>query len=244
MMKTFLLSAPSYVLPATIEKNCLFLQKYVSGIYLAFFETKACLEYTEKDLPLSLANFPFRYHIHFPLDLKWQKDGCYEAEICFSLWEKVKFLSPWSGVLHPPKEKEKLQKFVDTWVDLGGIAEDLLIENIKGIDLVDLWPVVLGTGVNVCLDIGHMLAYGQESILHLSGFWERVKLLHFYGKETCERHYDLSFLSDAGWNFFKKILNNISDQTEIVLELFNKKDFLNSLRILRKKQKDLGVKFV
>jgi len=244
MDKVLRLSAPSYVIPGNIYDNCMFLKQYVSGISLAFFEAKVCLGYTEKDLPLTLKDMEdIRYHLHLPLDLDWTKPEL-AAKICWELWQKTSFLKPWAGVLHPEQSRNKVKSFLQTWIDLGGKPEQILLENIKDIDLSQLWDVVVETNVGICLDTGHLFAYGQENILALPGFWEKIDLVHFYGQEKGRTHYGLEYLSNQGWDFFKEVLNKLKDGAEIVLELFAKDSFLSSYQILKSKKRELGVNFV
>ncbi|MDQ7032514.1 MAG: cobamide remodeling phosphodiesterase CbiR [Desulfonauticus sp.] len=241
-MKVCRLAAPSYVLGGDILQNCLFLKDYVSGVYLAFFQTMACLNYSKQDLPLCLKDLGLRYHIHFPLDLSWENPE-QEAKICVELWNKAALLSPWCGVLHPPATLEALEIFIQTWVKLGRKADEILLENIKDRNLRVFWPLVQKTGLNVCLDIGHLLAYDQEDILFLPGFWNRVKMLHVYGLEKDNKHYGLEFLGDRGWKILKNALSK-TESVEVVLELFDRKSFLSSYEFLKNRSLDWGVSFV
>jgi len=241
MAKVFKLSAPSYVFPGSIYENCTFLKRYVSGISLAFFEAKACLDYTEKDLPPALKDAGLRYHLHLPLDLDWTKPEL-AAKMCWELWQKASFLKLWAGVLHPEQSRSKLRSFLQTWIDLGGKPKQILLENIKDVDLSQLWDVVVETEARICLDIGHLFAYGQENILALPGFWEKIDLVHFYGQEKAKAHYGLEYFQK--WDFFKEVLSKLKDGTEIVLELFVKDRFLSSYHLLKSKEKELEARFV
>ncbi|TVR00805.1 MAG: hypothetical protein EA399_03745 [Desulfovibrionales bacterium] len=74
----------------------------VDEVGLLFFQTEACLGYTEQDLPTWLAGTGLRFHVHLPLDLPWS-DGMQRVwNTVSALQRKVVFLQPWAYVLHPP----------------------------------------------------------------------------------------------------------------------------------------------
>jgi len=63
------------VLPADVGTNCTALARHFPELGLCFFETEACLAYTEADLPEGLRALPVRWHMHLPLDLPWGLPG-------------------------------------------------------------------------------------------------------------------------------------------------------------------------
>lgn len=124
------LAAPSWVIPAGLAENCQFLTGKVGEIGLLFFESAACLAYTQGDLPCTpepysaatdtdsetpSSCFPC-YHVHLPLDLPWNSAqyarivslaeaehvGEESARICLRLMELVRPLGVRRAVLHPP----------------------------------------------------------------------------------------------------------------------------------------------
>ena len=166
--ETIRLAAPSWVLPGTIADNCLFLAGRVDEAALLFFETAASLAYTRHDLPLEMADYGLRYHVHLPLDLPWEKGGESVAARCLALMEKVVFLDAMRAVLHPPPEgggaERALEDFAAAWAGAGRSVSDVLLENTRDNDLCGLWPCIAGAGFGLCLDLGHILAYGQARL--------------------------------------------------------------------------------
>lgn len=241
-MKKFILSAPSYVLFASIKENCLFLKNFVSDVYLALFELHSCLNYTEEDLPPDLAEIGLTYHVHLPLDLNWEQADTTSKEL-LKLVQKVNFLQPRCFVLHPPPLARDLKVFVLSWLEAGYLASSLCLENIQGRNLEDYWQVIEEFDLSICLDIGHLLAYKQHNILALPGFWPRVKVVHLYGQEKAGKHTSLEDLPASGWQILQEVFFRLENKI-LVLELFNRQDFLSSYQLLLDKKEDLGVCFV
>lgn len=242
MGQKFILSAPSYVLPASIEENALFLKDYVKNIYLALFEISTCLAYRQKDIPFSLTKLGLDYHVHFPLDLTWENKEKVSLDL-LQLVEKVAFLKPKAFVLHPPFQPKNLYFFSQKWLEKGFSPRALCIENIKGRDLAKFWGIIRDFNLGVCLDIGHLLAYEQENILALPKFWDQVEVIHLYGQEIKGKHTSLLDLPKQGWSLLKEALSRL-EQKLLVLEVFNKKDFLDSYNLLWQNKEKLGVEFV
>lgn len=242
MAHKFTLSAPSYVLPASIEENSLFLKDYVKNVYIALFERAACLAYTQKDIPFSLSELGLDYHVHFPLDLTWENKEKDSWDL-LQLVEKVAFLKPKVFVLHPPAHFQELYFFSQQWLEKGLSPRALCIENIKGRDLALFWEVIRDFDLGICLDIGHLLAYEQENILILPNFWEHVEVIHLYGREIKGKHTSLLDLPKEGWALLREALARL-EQKLLVLEVFNKKDFLDSYELLWQNKEELGVEFV
>ncbi len=231
----WILAAPSCVLPADVPANCAFLGRKFDEIALAFFETEACLAYTEADLPAHLAELPVRWHLHLPLDLPWQDGVERVARVVLALRHKAAHVTPRQFVLHPPQEPEMLAELARL-LQTGGIApETLLVENIQGRDLALHWRVICAAGLGVCLDLGHMLAHGQDDFLELPGLFARTRMLHLNAPDPAKpaRHASLAVLDDRGRALCKRLLDGLAPGCVVVLELFNEAALLESLGCLR-----------
>ena len=236
------LAAPSCVLPADVGTNCTALARHFPEIGLCFFETGACLAYTEADLPRSLDALPVRWHLHLPLDLPWALGPAALAETILALSEKVAGLAPWAYVLHPPDEPgglradgpERLRCLALALRERGIPHGALLVENIKGRDLEAMWPVVRELGLGVCLDLGHMLERGQEDFLALPGLWDHVRMLHLNAPDEARpgRHAALDRLDAAGRALLGRMLTRFAPGGSVVLELFSPRELFDSLRFI------------
>lgn len=170
------IAAPSWVLPGTILENCRFLEGRVDEVSLLFFDAESSLAYTRQDLPPELARLSLAYHVHLPVDLPWERGGKAAASVCLRLMDKVTFLNASRCVLHPPGADAPfagaalLEAFAREWKAAGRSPADVHVENIRENDL----SALIGSGalggaeLGVCLDLGHMLAYGQDSLARMA----------------------------------------------------------------------------
>lgn len=208
------IAAPSFVWPAHIAENCRKLRTLVDEVGLVFFQTEACLGYTESDLPAWLAETGLRFHVHLPLDLPWTEDLQTVWNAVSGLRRKADFLQPWAYVLHPPpilppgakegahgdpvcslREKgvacrqdvDSVAGFLRYWEADGVPPESLLLENTLENDLIGLWPLIQATNVGICLDLGHLLVADQPTH-RLPDIWPRVRMMHLSapGKEGAD----------------------------------------------------------
>lgn len=193
-MNVFRLAAPSCVYPLPVGSACARLAGTVPEVALMFLETEACLAYGQEDLPATLASLPLDYHVHLPLDVPWERGVEPAAAAVVSLVHKAAFVRPHVLVLHPPAPG-LLAQFVERHPEL---APRIALENVPGADLVAVWPVIEAYNLGVCLDVGHLVTYGQHHILDLPDFFARVRVLHVYGGEPSGRHVPLGEFPDPG----------------------------------------------
>ncbi|MGE4420790.1 MAG: cobamide remodeling phosphodiesterase CbiR [Pseudodesulfovibrio sp.] len=224
----FPLAAPSAVLPAGLAENGAFLADYFPEIAVLFFETEACLAYTDEDLPAHLADLPCSWHVHLPLDLPWKAGFETVWQKIDGLLDKIALVSPRAYVLHPPDGPDMLPLLADRLRDKGVDPALFLIENVGGRSLTEVWDEVVEGGFSACLDIGHIQAYDQRDVLQLPGLWERVRMLHVYGAERDRRHWPLNELDPVGQVLLRTMLERASDFT-VTLELFRRTELFDSL---------------
>ena len=227
-MKTrFRLAAPSCVLPDRVGPNCRALAPLVSEVALMFLETQGCLAYDHDDLPADLSNLPLTYHMHLPDDLPWDGGGAAVSETIRELDRKIAFLRPWGYVLHPPKPG----CLTDLLRHCGHLAPQLCLENTRHSDLTDIWNEISDNNVSVCLDIGHLVSYGQERLLELDGLYDRIRILHVYGGETGRGHQSLEELPDPA--LLEHIMQRLTAPCVVVVEVFSMDRLERSLSVLR-----------
>lgn len=230
--------------PGGIWENVRLLKDEVSEIGLTFFQAQSCLEYTDRDLPEGLSGLGLNYHVHLPLDYDWSKGVMHNFDITRRLIEKVRFLSPDKFVLHPPDRARLLEEFVHLWLKEGMPIETLLVENIRTCDFSGLWEIIEGSKMGICLDIGHIIAYNQHAILKREFIWDRVSLVHVYGREDHTGHVKLPQISEEGKRILQLILTRIQDKTSVLLEVFAPEDFLDSKQFLLEMAGPWGMDFV
>lgn len=226
----FTIAAPSFVIPAGAAENSRYLADHFSEIGLLFFETEACLAYTEEDLPGDLATLPVSWHVHLPLDLPWQDGMDVAWQKLVGLMEKADYLSPRAWVLHPPTEPDMLVPLAARFRNAGIDPANILLENVEETDLVALWPEAREGGYSTCLDLGHIVAYGQHSVLELDGLWATVRMLHVYGPSEKGRHKGLAHLDDGGKRILRDMIAHFKGET-VTLEVFNDTELFRSVEL-------------
>lgn len=225
------IAAPSFVWPATVGENCRRLQHMVHEVSVVLFDTAHSLEYTESDLPPDLPSLPLSYHVHLPLDLPWSGGARAVADATRALRRKVAHLRPRSYVLHPPPSRAAFRCFLRAWRAFGFPDRELVLENVEGNDLSELWPDIRESGCNVCLDLGHVTAFDQERLLGLPGLWDRTCMLHIYGDRGGDKHFSLEELTSRGRALLRSMLRSLPAGSVIVLEVFSPPDLQRSLDI-------------
>jgi len=227
----FVLAAPSFVIPAGVAANARFLADHYAEIGLLFFESEACLAYTEADLPPDLAGLAVDWHVHLPLDLPWKRGIDAAWEVVARLMDKAAFLRPWAWVLHPPTAPGLLADLAGRLRRHGVDPADVLLENVAESDLCALWPEARAEGFSACLDLGHILAYGQHAVLSLPGIWEATRMLHVCAPGPDGRHLSLTRLDDQGRTLLDRLCARFTGRT-VTLEVFDKTGLFESTALL------------
>ncbi|MDD3312847.1 MAG: cobamide remodeling phosphodiesterase CbiR [Pseudodesulfovibrio sp.] len=228
----YAVAAPSFVLKAGVAENARFLAGRFPEVGLLLFEGEACLAYTERDLPPDLAALDVAWHAHLPLDLPWGRGLDAAWSVLDRLLDKVAFLRPHAFVLHPPAGPGLLVPLARRLRDRGVDPADVLLENVEESDLCARWEEAREGGFSACLDLGHILAYGQHAVLDLPGLKDAVRMAHVYGPEG-GRHRSLARLDQTGRELLRYILETFSPRT-VVVEVFEEMGIFESIELLAK----------
>ncbi len=253
LTRTWTIAAPSWVMPGTVAENCRFLAGRVHDVAIMLFETAACLAYTSEDIPPDPGRLPaagggaLSFHLHLPLDLPWSDGGRVVADVVEALLGVTARLHPWGYVLHAPPEHEVLEDFLAHWQRSGRSVATLILENTEDNAIAALLPVARRTGCRLCLDIGHLMAYGQGDLPGLSELQQHTAMLHLYSpwksersggsKKTGHGHYSLEHLDERGRCVLRRLLGAWSSSAcarpVLVLEVFDWLGVSESLALLR-----------
>ncbi len=245
------IAVPSFVLPGTVADNAFFLSEKVAEIGLCFFEQRACLEYTEKDMPAQLANLPLYWHIHLPIDLPWAQGGEAAAHCALAVVQKTAPVQLRWAVLHPPVlrhsssytrnlQESLLIEFMEVWEAKSTLP--ILLENIAGASLLDISSAFWKENIFICLDIGHMLAFKHEGILQRKDLLERIKLVHWSAPGDAEKtqnssrkdqHLPLSYLTKAQYTIARKTIGLLPVHVCHMIEVFSWAGVQNSYSVLQ-----------
>ena len=242
------IAAPSWVMAGSIYENCVFLEQKVDEVGLLFFETDACLAYTKDDLPPALASLDLSYHVHMPLDLPWQAPE-HVVEIVLALMEKVQFLNVTKAVIHPPitqgaagiqphAAQSAVRHLLQAWQDAGYAPNTLLLENIEGVDLTEYIPLLTKFACGLCIDTGHMIAYGQDDLLVHPAIWDFLQMVHLNApadmttRKGRSKHASLTALDERGRTLVRNVLTRCKPDTVLMYELFSWEHILSSRTVV------------
>lgn len=228
----FRLAAPSWVWPGTVGENCRRLGEVFDEVGIVLFESQASLAYTDEDLPPTLAELSLRYHLHLPLDLPWSQGVFAVRHIIEGLLDKTAFLDPWGFVLHAPPHAKLLDEVAFCFIHRGIKPDRILLENTKEFNPLEFWCDIRYLGLNVCLDLGHLMAYNQERLLDLPRLWPRVKLIHLSAPGEGDRHLPLTELDREGRRLLRVILSRMGPDTVVMPEVFEPEGLAESLAVL------------
>ena len=228
IINKFTIAAPSCVWPARVPANCARLAGKVTEVGIYLMESQACMRYGQEDLPASLATLPLSYHLHLPVDLPWRGGVGAIEPILSGLFAKTAFLKPQRYVLHPPSSPTAVDTLAQTAAMLRRLGVPLLqvcVESIPGNDLADLWQVIIDEGFGVCVDLGHLLAFGQHRLLDLPGLAQRLAMLHLHAPELApaprDAHLPVTSLNPEGRMILERLLAMARPDATLVAEVFS-----------------------
>ncbi|WP_051694429.1 cobamide remodeling phosphodiesterase CbiR [Desulfohalovibrio reitneri] len=228
----FRLAVPSWVWPGTVADNCRRLGFTFNEVGLTMFESQACMDYGPDDLPPELVELGLRYHMHMPLDLPWSEGMLAVGDVIDCLVEKTAYLQPWGYVLHPPPVSKLLDEVAFRFINKGIKPDRVLLENTKEFDPLEYWCDIRYLGLNLCLDLGHLLLYGQERLVELPRLWNRVKLVHLSAPGPDGEHLALNELDAEGRRLVRLILDKMGPDTVVMAEVFDPERLILSLEAL------------
>jgi sugar phosphate isomerase/epimerase len=187
--------ATSFVLPAGVEDNVIFLADKVDDIQLLFFESlsQSLLPHNVDVLFLKekAIEHDLSYTVHLPLDIragsdleKSRQQGV--AEIV-RLFEMLSPLQPQSFDLHLALEQklsrqqwlENIDSFLNLLKKEVGSESRVAIENID-YPFADVRNLVLDHGFSLCLDFGHAIFYDDQPEKLLSDI-SKANHIHYHG---------------------------------------------------------------
>jgi sugar phosphate isomerase/epimerase len=95
--------------------------------------------------------------------------------------------------------------------------------------------IVKEFGFSICLDIGHMLIYGQDIPRYLENYLPQTSIIHFHGVENGVDHLGIEKLNGK---MIDLILSRLQRFTGILsIEVFSFVDLKNSLEVLEQRWK-------
>ncbi|MFT4302342.1 MAG: cobamide remodeling phosphodiesterase CbiR [Desulfovibrio sp.] len=243
------IAAPSFVIPANVAQNAHFLSGKVDEVGLCLFEAQGCLDYGPADLPDALAALPLRWHAHLPVDLPWPTrlaagnahPAREAARLTLAVLDRIRTLVPHmtlqAAVLHPPEgsaafQRHLLTDFAKHWHGQPQPAPPLLLENVAHSDVVCLGDAFLADhGMSLCLDVGHLLGYGQSALLH-SALPSQAAMLHWSAPGNSDQHLPLTAFTPTQRCTALHLMADAPPAATHMVEIFNWDGLAASLPVL------------
>lgn len=228
----------------TVAENAFFLAGKVEEVGLCCLEAEASAHASEAEIPVGLAELPLRWHVHLPLDLPWESGGGGEAgRKALAVWKRVEFLQPWLAVLHLPPASAGgawLRDFLRVWRTGGPSSRCLALENVRQASPVRHLREIEDLDLSLCLDMAHLMAYGQEEILRHPALMARVRLVHWSAPGPAEkdgtprdRHRALDEWTPAQRRTAEEGMEKLSADVTHLVEVFHWEGILRSWPVLR-----------
>jgi len=260
-MFPFKLSTTSYIYPDHIVPNVAMLAPFLDEIELVLFESERHDNYpddTQIDhlIELSLLH-RIGFNIHLPIDISLGDESeqvrAKGVSIARSVIQKTLRLNPSFYVLHLdflnppvlplPKGGFMEETDIEVWrgrllrsveeMAQNGIDPNRMAVETLGYPFEWIEDIVEKSGFSVCLDIGHILIYGQDLRLYLDKYLPKTSIIHLHGFQNGIDHLGIDRLSEST---LEMILAQIRGYRGILsLEVFSIEDLKKSLITLEEK---------
>lgn len=247
----FRLGTTSYIVPAPIFPNIRFLASLVDEVEIVLFESgrqdnlPAVVEIDEmrrlgEELDLT-------YNIHLPTGLSLgAADGAERRRACETILrfcDGTRPLGPSAWVLHLEEGgmdgpdsldgwRERLRTSIRDLVTGGLDRSRTVVENL-GYPLDWIRPLVSEFGLSWCLDVGHLLAGGEDVAGALDVMKGGVEMIHLHGLMDGRDHRSAAALPEETWMTLRPFLEEYRGGLSV--EVFSGEDLRTSLLALEER---------
>jgi sugar phosphate isomerase/epimerase len=248
----FRLGTTSYIIPAELLPNVIYLADKVDDIELVLFESDEISNLpdaaTVKRLKEVADRSDLTYTVHLPFDT-WM--GHEEASVrersvdkCLRVIDRTSPLSPFAYVLHfhGDQRGEIPSPDLERWIDGHRRSVERLLQDVNSQDLcvetldypyTVIEDIISDYNLSVCLDIGHLLLCGHAPEDYLDRYLPRTRVLHLHGIEDGYDHRSLSFLPAGLLTTLIDRLGNGSNNSRVLtMEIFDEGALNQSLDVL------------
>lgn len=248
----FKLCTTTFIYPADWVTNARALGGAFDELELLLFESGRpdCLPAPEavRELADLAGELDFTWNVHLPIDIHPghpdRKLRQQAVDVIKRTMDLTAPLDPTTHTLHLPgimgrpdetavrHWQDRLYAALEKIIGPGIPGRSLTIENIPDYPLELALPLIDAFGMEVCLDIGHLLVSGASLSAAFEMFRDRISLVHVHGVAEGQDHRSLDRLSPRLRN---TLFNELQRFTGVVsLEVFSKGHLMASLECLRK----------
>ena len=252
-MFPFKLSTTSYIYPDHILPNVAMLAPFLDEIELVLFESEGENNFPGDAQIKGLMNFRLHqditFNVHLPIDIflgdKNEEIRSRGISIVKKFIEQTLCLHPSVFILHfdlRDKNGQEAQD-VETWRNRilqsskeileSGIEPNRVSIETLGYPFGWVEDIVRQCGFSICLDIGHILLYGQDLKFYLNQYLPEASIVHLHGFQNGIDHLGIDRLPDPT---LKLIFSHLLNYHGIVsIEVFSMDDLKRSLFTLEEK---------
>ena len=249
----FRLGTTSFIYPDSYAANVRLLAPCFDEIELLMFESREMGSLPGKEeiasLQLLAGEFGIRYNVHLPYDVapggRYASQRRQAVASLSQVIERTQPLDPTTYTLHLtcegiPQETDAISRWQDrvrqTLDQIVGpvvSGRSLSIENLD-YSLKRIDEIILDFDLTLCLDIGHLLIFGDDLTETYLSYRDRITLIHLHGVVDGRDHLSLDRLPLSYRHDVAKILKNYTGS--VSLEVFRFDDLYSSLGALEKIQ--------
>jgi len=251
----FKLGTTSYIFPDHILPNVARLAPFFDEIEIVLFESGGHDNYPDDDQMNGLMSLSLHrkvnFNIHLPIDifLGDEKKEVRSRGISMvkKIIERTLCLNPSLYTLHLDLRDKNGQDHADikTWRrriirSVEEILEYPIEPNRISIETLRypfeyVEDLVNQFGFSICLDIGHILFYGQDLEYYMKKYLIKTSIVHLHGFQDGIDHLGIERFPDSA---LKTIFFNLNDYKGIVsIEVFSLEDLQRSLTVLEERWK-------
>jgi sugar phosphate isomerase/epimerase len=252
-MFPFKLATTSYIYPDHIIPNVTTLAPFLDEVELVLFESEGLDNLRDEREIKALMDLSVHgkvgFNIHLPIDIflgdKSDEVRAKGISIVRRVTERTLCLNPSVYILHFDLRNSNGQEETDiqSWRKrILRSAEEMMEWGIelKRISIETLsypfeWieDIITEFGYSICLDIGHMLIYGQDLRGYLKKYLPQTSIIHLHGIENGVDHLGIDRLNGR---IVDLILSELQNFTGILsVEVFSFGDLKNSLEVLEQR---------
>jgi len=253
----FKLGTTSFIYPDDYIPNVKMLGPYLDEIELLLFESlpadalpsKAVI----KELSLLAREYDLTYNIHLPTDVSLsdtQPEKQQQAvNTILNVIDRIAPLCPTGYCLHLPySQNSSAPDTVKSWqrrvlknlqkiLTAGIAAESIAVENLDyRFDLID--DILAELNLSVCLDIGHLIANGNDLNALFNKYCDITSMIHLHGVKNGQDHLAMDKLPPKFREPVLAILKRFT--ASVSLEVFAFDDLKFSLEWLSKQSGTAG----
>jgi sugar phosphate isomerase/epimerase len=243
----FRLATTSYIIPGAILPNVRFLGPHLDEVELVLFESQDLNNLPTPAEIGELANlaedFDLTYNVHLPGDLFFgDPEPALRQAFCataLNFYERTLALNPIAYVLHLDSRKangegeadqvawrRRVHESLDTLRSKGLDLRQVVVENLE-YPLERIAPFAETFGMDLCLDIGHLLRYGHDPGEQLEAFLAKSAMVHLHGVKDGQDHLGLQHIPPQTWDIICQALKEF--RGGVSLEVFSLGDLIPSL---------------